>query len=162
VNALDIVCISIIIVSAGLGIYKGLIRTISSLIALIAALFLSKASSSFSSEIFSYINVTNPILVTLILFLIFFITAKIALNLLQKVSHATVLTSLDRGCGGLFGLAKGIIIAVLIFTVIQAALPKGSTILTRSFLLPYSNKIVGITEVFFPGDIYAYINKSRR
>jgi membrane protein required for colicin V production len=164
VNALDIFSLLVIFLFSGLGIYHGLIKSISSLASIIIGLFLAKKLSPALAEILSYIHIpnSNGLIGFLIIFFFFFLAAKIIFHIIQKFWKNSALSLIDRVLGGILGFAKGVIITVIIFSVMQLALPKDSAILKDSSLVPYSNKILVTAKGFVPQDIYTYFHGGKK
>ncbi len=163
-NSLDIFAILALVLFSGLGIFQGLIRSISSLVAIIAGLFLAKKFSPVLSDFFTYLHLptTTGLVGFFLIFFFFFIAIKIGLHLIQKFTQTSGLSFFDRVLGGLLGLAKGLIIAVFVFTVMQLVLPRNAAILKESSFLPYSNKIVAASKAVVPHDIYSHIHRGKK
>ncbi len=155
-NALDSVSILICLAFLGLGVAHGLIKSVSSLVAIIVGLYSAKKLEPFISTILSFVHIHNPkgLLGYLFVFFCIYIAVKIALLLLRKVTRASGLSPIDRAFGGLLGLAKGIIAVVIICTVMQVFLPKDSAILKNSRFLPYTRKMVSSARVLIPTEVY--------
>lgn len=162
-NALDSVSILICLAFLGLGISHGLIKSVSSLVAIIVGLYGAKKLEPFISTILSVVHIHNPkgLLGYLFVFFCIYVAVKIVLLLLRKVTTATGLSPIDRAFGGLLGLAKGIIAVVIICTVMQIFLPKDSAILRTSRLLPYTRKLVSNAHVLIPTEIYRSASSGR-
>lgn len=155
-NALDIACFSILGIFLALGVYRGLIRSVSSLVAIIAGLILAKRYYDVVSELLGFLHISDSrgIIGYILVFLLFYIGIKIAIHFIHLISKASGLKPVDRVLGGLFGLIKGIIIAVIIISLLQMVLPKESAVLKNSILLPYSNAIVSYTKAMVPERVY--------
>jgi membrane protein required for colicin V production len=156
VNALDSTFVLICLAFLALGISHGLIKSVSSLIATIVGLYSAKKLEPFISTLLSAVHIHNPkgLLGYLFVFFCIYITVKIVLLLLRKVTNASGLSPVDRALGGLLGLAKGIIVVVIMCMVMQVFLPENSAILRNSRLLPYTRKLVSSAHVFLPNGIY--------
>lgn len=163
-NALDVLSLLIVFLFSGLGIYHGLIKSISSLASIIIALSLAKNLSPALAEILSYIHIPNlnGLIGFLIIFFFFFLIAKILFHIIQKFWKKSALSLIDRVLGGILGFAKGVIITIIIFAAMQLILPKDSAILTDSSLVPYSNKIIVISKGLVPQDIYKYFKQEKK
>lgn len=161
-NALDYVSLLLCAGFLALGAHQGLIRSVSSLAALLTALYSAKKIEPLLSKLLAAAHVPNPrgVLGYLIVFFCIFFTMKILLFFLQKLLKASGISVLDRAFGAVLGLTKGIIIAVFACTILQLALPKDSAILKNSELLPYANKIVSSAGGFLPGVVYHHIKKT--
>ncbi len=162
-NSLDITILVICAAFTGLGIAHGLIKSVSSLIAILAGLFCAKKLEPYISKILAFLHIHNPggILGYLFVFFCIFISIKILLLILRKVTKATGLSPVDRILGGTLGLLKGLIITVIICIIFQVALPKDSAIIRNSKLVPMANKIASSAHGFIPNDIYSQVNKGR-
>ena len=163
-NALDIFAIFVMVLFLGLGIYHGFIKSISSLISIIAGLLLANKLSPYLAEILSYIHVPNStgIVGFLIVFFFFFLVIKVLLHFIQKISSRSGLSVVDRILGGILGFVKGMIIMVFVITVIQFVLPQKSAILTKSRFRPWSNEIIVATKGIIPHDMCIYIYRGKK
>lgn len=163
-NSLDVFSLLVIFLFSGLGIYHGLIKSISSLASIIIGLFLAKKLSPVLAEILSYIHIpnSNGLIGFLIIFFFFFMVSKIIFHIIQKFWNKSALSSVDRVFGGILGFGKGVIIAVIIFSVMQLVLPKNSAIIKDSSLVSYSNKILVTAKGFVPRDIYTYFHRGKK
>lgn len=162
-NALDSISVILCLTFTGLGFYHGLIKSVSSLIAIIAGLYCAKRLEPFISTILSFFHMGNPkgALGYLFVFFCIFITVKIVLLLLRKATKASGLSTIDRIFGGLLGFAKGVIIIMFICTILQLALPRDSAFLKDSSILPHANKVLSLAHAFLPDQMYRYIHKGK-
>jgi membrane protein required for colicin V production len=163
VNSLDALYLIVCLGFLGLGLSQGLIRSVSSLVAIIAGLYCAKRLEPFISKVLAFVHMGNPkgILGYLFVFFCIFISVKILLLLLQKMTKATGLSPVDRVLGGLLGLTKGVIIMAIIGTLLQIALPDESAVLRNSRILPYSNKVVSKASVVLPNAVYQHVVKRK-
>jgi len=162
VNALDIFTITVIVAFTGLGVYHGLIKSVSSLIAIIGGLFLAKKFSGSVTAFLSVLQVADVrgVLGFLVVFFFFFVLIKIFLHFLQKILNASVLSAFDNALGGVLGFFKGLLIALMVMALLQVVMPKDSAILVKSRLLPYSTQAVGLIKGFVPEHMKPYIHKT--
>ncbi|HHO77304.1 MAG TPA: CvpA family protein [Deltaproteobacteria bacterium] len=163
-NTLDTVAIFFMVLFMGLGIYNGLIRSISSLVSIFAGLFLAKQMSPALSNILSFIHIPDSkgLIGFLIVFLFFFIIIKIAFFFIEKFSRKSVLSKADRVLGGFLGMVKGAVIIVFLVTIMQIVLPRDADILAKSRILPSTNKFIVSAKGIVPDDIHKHILKSKR
>jgi membrane protein required for colicin V production len=161
VNALDIFCIVVIVAFTGLGFYHGLIKGVSSLIAIIGGLCLAKKYSVQVTQFLTVLQVADirGVLGFIIVFLFFFMVIKIGLHLLQKVINASVIASADNVLGGLLGFIKGALIALMVIAILQVVMPGNSAIIANSKILPYSTKGIALIKTFVPEHMQPYIQK---
>ncbi len=163
-NSLDTLSLFIGLTFLALGFYNGLIKSVSSLIAIIAGMYCAKKLEPFISKLLSVAHIKNPegVLGYIFVFFCIFVSVKILLLLVQKVTKASGLSIVDRIFGGVLGAVKGILVIVIACTVLQVALPRNSAIFRSSKFLPYINKAVSTAHVFLPNDMYKYIMKGKR
>ncbi|HPI94298.1 MAG TPA: CvpA family protein [Deltaproteobacteria bacterium] len=163
-NALDILSIILVVVFTGLGVYQGLIKSVSSFVAIIGGLFLAKRFSFEVSHFLSVLHVADVrgVLGFIVVFIFFFIIIKILMHFLQKILNASVLASFDTAFGGLFGFLKGFILALMLAAILQVILPKNSAILVNSKTLPVTKKAAVLIMGFMPEQMKPYIQETTR
>ena len=139
-NYADVAICLIIFISVGIGIYKGFVKEILSLVSLILALILAfylsdypvqwlmPASQNWGGEWLG-INIEGESIVFVVSFILIFIAALIAGNFLSNaisnlVSQSSILKGMNRILGAIFGLLRGALIVILL--VIFAGLTKVS------------------------------------
>ncbi|HNR52132.1 MAG: CvpA family protein [Bacteriovoracaceae bacterium] len=161
-NALDYLSILLCAVFLALGAYQGLLRSVSSLAALLTGLYSAKKAEPVLSKLLAAVHAPNPkgVLGYLLVFFLIFFSIKILLFFIQKMLRASPISVLDRLLGAFLGLAKGVVIAVFVCTVLQLALPRNSAILVNSELLPYSNKIVSTAGGFIPNGVRGHLGRT--
>jgi membrane protein required for colicin V production len=159
VNALDLFTIAAILVLTGLGFYHGLIRGVSSLVAIIGGLVLAKRFAASVTHFLSILQVADVrgVLGFIVVFFFFFIIIKVVLRFIQKVLNASILSVFDNILGGALGFIKGLIISLMVIAIIQVVMPKDSAILAQSRIVPYSTKAVGLIRGFIPQHMQPYI-----
>jgi uncharacterized membrane protein required for colicin V production len=138
----------------------GLLNSISSFIAIIAGIFLSKRYYIVLSAFFKKFAFQDfhGVISYILIFLIFFTGIKIFFILVKKISSSSGLTTFDRILGVFLGFAKGILISGILLTIIQVTMPPKSNIISKSVLLPYYNKVMSTTR-FMPKDFVKYYDK---
>ncbi|HNY66912.1 MAG TPA: CvpA family protein [Deltaproteobacteria bacterium] len=162
-NSLDALFLIVCLGFLGLGFAQGLIRNVSSLVAIIAGLVCAKKLEPFISRVLAFVHIDNPkgALGYLFVFFCIFIAVKLLLLVLQKMTKASGLSIVDRTFGGLLGLVKGVIIVAIVGTLLQIALPGDSAVLKNSKILPYSNKVVARARVVLPNAVYQHVAKKK-
>lgn len=162
-NPLDSISLLIGFTFLALGFYNGLIKSVSSLVAIITGMYCAKMIEPFISKLLTISHIKNPqgMIGYIFVFFCIFISVKILLLLVQKVTKASGLSIVDRALGGILGGIKGLIIIVVACTIMQIALPRDSAIFRNSKLLPHINKTVSVAHGLFPSDMYKYITKKR-
>jgi membrane protein required for colicin V production len=160
VNFIDVVIIIIMAYCIIRGLMLGLLNSISSFIAIIAGILLSKRYYLILSDFlnkFAFPDI-HGVVSYILIFIIFFIGIKVFFILVKKISSSSGLTTFDRILGVSLGFAKGLLISGILITVIQVTMPPKSNIIVKSVLLPYYNKIITTTG-FMPKDFIKYYNK---
>ncbi len=162
-NALDAGILAVLTIFLVLGAFSGFIKGISSLVSLAAGLLLANRYMSAASTLLLSLGLPDAhgVIGYLITFGIFYLGLKVVFLLVRKLSHASGLNAQDRVLGGLLGLIKGGIIAMLLLSLLQLSLPGNSIILKRSRLLPYVNKTIVISKGMVPEGLVARIPKIR-
>ena len=118
-NFLDLAAITVVVVSAGWGIWRGFTREVMSLAGWVLAFVAANAVADRLGDMLPA-SMASPEARTLIAFVLVFVLVLIAAAivgmLLSKFLKAAGLSGVDRTLGGLFGLVRGIVI-LLAFTV---------------------------------------------
>ena len=119
-SILDLAAITVVVISAGWGIWRGFTREVMSLAGWVLAFLAANAAAGPLGDLLPG-TMANPELRVLIAFLVVFVLVLIAAavvgNLLSKFLKAAGLSGVDRTLGGIFGLARGVII-LLAFTIV--------------------------------------------
>jgi membrane protein required for colicin V production len=139
-NPFDIIIIVILGYSLVRGIFRGLVKEVSSIIGVLGGFYaaftyytmLAKLLSGLIKET-AYLNILS--------FLIIFCGVLIIVGILgviiKYLLNIAFLGWVDRIGGVGFGLVKGILIASILFITLTAFLPKGSAFLKNSMLAPH-------------------------
>ncbi|MFC1857792.1 CvpA family protein [Thermodesulfobacteriota bacterium] len=139
-NPLDILISVIIGFCLIRGIFRGLVKELSSIIGVFAGFYFAYTYYPEVAKLLSrwisnegYLNILSFLIVFCGLVLIIGILG-IVIRYLLKI---TFLGWVDRICGAGFGFMKGILIVSVLLVVFTAFLPKGVPILKNSLLSPY-------------------------
>ena len=126
------------------GIFRGLIKEISSIVGVLAGYYAAYTYYNYPAKLLSkwmsdtgYINLLSFFIIFCLVFLTISILGVI-IKYLLSISH---LGWVDRICGAVFGLAKGILIAAILLVALTAFLPKGTPVIKKSFLAPHVSLI---------------------
>ena len=149
-NWIDASILIIMVLSSIFGIWRGLVREILSLVTWIFALLVARRYSDvLASFLFSsFDNQTISYVVAFALIFIIVMMLGTLLNfLLSKLLMFTGLKFIDRLLGGVFGIARGVIISFIglfassfFFSQAQAW--------QQSKLIPYGQNMIEISRVF--------------
>jgi membrane protein required for colicin V production len=145
-TVLDVVMIVITGFCLIRGIFRGLIKEISSIVGVLAGYYAAYSYYGYPAKLLSqwlsntgYINLLSFFTIFCLVFLIISILGVI-IKYLLSISH---LGWADRISGAIFGLTKGILISAILLLALTAFLPKGTPIIKKSFLAPH---VVMISE----------------
>ena len=118
-NVLDLAAITVVVVSAGWGIWRGFTREVMSLAGWILAFIAANSAGGYLGDLLPS-SMASPEARVLIGFIVIFVLTLIAAAivgmLLSKFLKAAGLSGVDRTLGAIFGLARGIVI-LLAFTI---------------------------------------------
>jgi membrane protein required for colicin V production len=155
-NLLDWIFIIILAVTSIYGLFRGLIKEVSSILAIIigwiaASKFYVKLSP-FLKNLGLHEQLSN-VLSFIIIFLAIFIALIFIAKLIHRLIHAILLGGLNRLGGMGFGFIKGVIISSIIIIVLTMALPENTRILTHSKLSPHMMRISKALVSLVPQDL---------
>jgi len=139
-NPFDILTIVILAYSVIRGIFRGLIKEMSSIVGVLAGYY---AAYSYYADIAALLSrwITNTAYVNIVSFLILFSVVFLIVSafgvILKYVLRIAFMGWLDHICGAAFGLAKAILIAAVLLIVLTTFLPQNAPIVTHSVLAPH-------------------------
>jgi membrane protein required for colicin V production len=168
-NPFDIIIIVIMGYSLVRGIFRGLVKEVSSIIGVLGGFYaaftyytiLAKLLSGLIKET-AYLNILS--------FLIIFCGVLIIVGILgviiKYLLNIAFLGWVDRIGGVGFGLVKGILIASILFITLTAFLPKGSAFLKNSMLAPHvswvSEKMAKVVSKEMKQDFMAKLGELKK
>jgi membrane protein required for colicin V production len=168
-NPFDIVIIVILGYSLVRGIFRGLVKEVSSIIGVLGGFYaaftyypmLAKLLSGLIKEA-AYLNILS--------FLMIFCSVLIVVGILgviiKYLLNIAFLGWVDRIGGVAFGLVKGILIASILFITFTAFLPKGSAFLKNSILAPHvswvSEKMAKVVSKEMKQDFIAKLEELKK
>ncbi|UCH23737.1 MAG: CvpA family protein [Deltaproteobacteria bacterium] len=139
-NPFDMAIIVIVSFCVIRGIFRGLIKELSSVIGVLAGFYAAYSyydgiagffSRWITSE--SFLNITS----FLIIFCTVFFIVSIVGVVIKYVLNIAFMGWFDRICGAGFGLFKGVLIVSVLLIIFTAFLPKGDPIVRNSVLAPH-------------------------
>jgi membrane protein required for colicin V production len=139
-NSFDIFIIVVVGFCLIRGVFRGLIKELSSIIGVLAGFYgaytyymkLAKLLSKWISDT-GYLNILSFLLIFCSVFIIISVLGVVIKYLL----NIAFLGWADRICGAGFGLMKGVLIVAVVLTTLTAFLPKGSPLIKKSHLAPH-------------------------
>jgi len=140
VNFFDIIVIVILGYCLIRGVFRGLIKELSSIIGVLGGFYaaftyyplVAKPLSKWIANT-GYLNILSFLIIFCGVFIIISILGVI-INYLLKIAF---LSWLDRILGSVFGAMKGVLIVSVLFIALTAFLPKGTPVIKDSLLSPY-------------------------
>lgn len=153
-NQVDIVILIITVLSSAFGLWRGLIKEVLSLLSWVAALLVSRVYSEPLSGLMTGM-IENDGIRYVTAFAVLFITVMMLgtfLNfLMSKLLTVTGLKLADRLLGAAFGVARGVII-VLVILFITSMFVSETELWQQSQLIPYGMTLIEKSQVFI-GDM---------
>lgn len=152
-NGIDWVIIVILTISTLLSLWRGFVREALSLLGWVAAflvahIFVDQMAAMLAGAI---TNVTGRYVASYaILFVVTLIAFTVIAHLAGKIVSATGLTLLDRLLGTVFGLARGIILILVVTYVVQQLVPpENQQWLQQSLLMPHLQVLANWVQAVF-------------
>ena len=149
-NWIDASILIIMMLSSIFGLWRGLVREIFSLVTWIFALLLARRYSDVLANFLfsSFDNQTISYVVAFALIFIIVMMLGTLLNfLLSKLLMFTGLKFIDRLLGGVFGIARGVIIS-FIGLFASSFFFSQAQVWQQSKLIPYGQNMIEISRVF--------------
>ena len=153
-NQVDIVILIITLLSSIFGLWRGLIKEVLSLLTWIAALLVSRVYSEPLAGLMTGMIENDGIRYVsafAILFVIVMMLGTFLNFLMSKLLNFTGLKLADRLLGAVFGVARGVIIVLLILFVTSVFVSE-TELWQKSQLIPYGMDLIEKSQVFI-GDI---------
>jgi membrane protein required for colicin V production len=139
-DLLDVVMIAIVGFCLIRGIFRGLIKEISSLVGVLAGYYAAYTYYGYPAKLLSkwlsdagYIDLLS----FFIIFCLVFLTISILGVIIKYLLSISFLGWVDRICGAGLGLIKGVLITAILLVALTAFLPKGTPVVKKSFLAPH-------------------------
>lgn len=126
------------------GFFRGLVKEISSIIGVLGGFYIGH---SYYLEIARPLSawISNPayakILGFMMLFCGVFVFVSILGVIIKYLMNIAFLGWVDRICGVLFGIAKGVLITSVLLMILTAFLPKGAPMIKDSLLAPQVSRV---------------------
>ena len=155
-NLLDEVLLIIIAASSIYGLFKGLIKEVISILAVIIGLMGGSRLYERLSPVlrdFGLNEQVSNILSFIVLFVVIFIAVTLVGRVIHRFVKAIFLGWLNRMGGMGFGLLRGIIISSIIIIVLTITLSEKTPILSQSKLTPHIMNISKLLISLLPEDV---------
>lgn len=164
-NLLDGIFLIIIVASSLYGVFKGLIKEVISILAIIVGLIVSSRLYDKASPLVTARGVNeqvSAILSFFLLFVIVFIALILLGKLLHKLVHASFLGWLNRLGGVGFGLIRGIAVSGIIIIILTVTLSEKTPILAQSKLTPPIMRISKVLLSLVPEEVQGRFMEQER
>ena len=153
-NQVDIVILIITLLSSAFGLWRGLVKEVLSLLTWIAALLVSRVYSEPLAGLLSGM-IENDGIRYVTAFALLFVTVMLLGTgltfLMSKLLTVSGLKLADRLLGAVFGVARGVII-VLVILFITSMFVSETQLWQQSQLIPYGMTMIEKSQMFI-GDI---------
>lgn len=133
------------------GGFKGLVREVSGIVGVVAGFY---GAHTYYMRLTPYVESLIPSvqIQKLVCFFVLFCLILIAVGLLafliRKLLHIVFLGWVDRTFGAVFGAAKGVLIATVLFIMTASFVPDGITHMKDSRTAPYLSKVADALTLF--------------
>ena len=139
-NPFDMLAIVILAFCVIRGMFRGLIKEVSSIIGVLGGFYAAYTYYTGPAEFLSR-WMSDPAQVNIISFLLIFCLVFLVISMLgviiKYVLNIAFLGWFDRTCGVGFGLLKGILLVSVLLIIFTAFLPKGAPLVKESLLAPH-------------------------
>jgi membrane protein required for colicin V production len=153
-NEVDIAILVVIGLSCLFGLWRGLIKEVLSLVTWIAALLVARVYSQTLSDLMTGMienEGARYVAAFASLFVIVMMLGTLLNHLMSKLLTISGLKFADRVFGGVFGVARGVII-VLVIMFITSVFVSETQRWQQSVLIPYGMDLIERSQIFI-GDI---------
>jgi membrane protein required for colicin V production len=168
-NPFDIFIIIITGYSLIRGLFRGLIKEVSSIIGVLGGFYAAYSYYPMVAKLLAGLIVNSSYL-NILSFLIIFCTVLIIISILgiviKYLLNVAFLGWIDRACGLAFGLIKGILIVTVLFIILTTFLPKGAPLIKKSILAPHviwiSEKMVNVVPKEMKKDFFGKLDEFKK
>lgn len=155
-NGLDVLLVAILFWFVLRGLMAGLIRAVASILGIVLGFVTAAYGSVFMAPFLASLVQNDTLAVALAFFLIF-LTIYVVMYLvgatLNSLFKMLKLGWLDMALGGVFGLAKGLLLACILIFVLTFALPPQHPFLKDSSLYPLVSQLSREIGAFAPEEL---------
>jgi membrane protein required for colicin V production len=143
-NPFDILVVVIVAFTLIRGIFRGLVKELSSIIGVLAGFY---AAYTYYPDLAAVLGrwISNVGYLNILSFLVIFSTILVIISILgviiKYLLNIAFLGWMDRICGAGFGLIKGLLIVSILLICFTAFLPKGAPVIRDSLLAPHVARV---------------------
>jgi membrane protein required for colicin V production len=164
-NTLDIILLLLLALTLVRGLFRGFVKEISSIVALIVGFILANHYHDQLLPVVSGI-LPDPVLANLISYALPFIVGVVLVLIIAAVLRyllkITLLGWVDRLAGGTMGLIKGALLSILIVLLLTTFLLPPADILRTSRFAPYVNQFSALLVELMPPEFRRKFDEKSR
>ncbi len=157
----DYVVATILLVSIIVSVLRGLVREILSLIGWVAAFVVASLFAEQFATMLVFLP-SHPVLRTIVAFLLLLLGMALLMAIvnwaIMRAVQAAGLTLADRGLGGLFGLARGVVIVLALVMVAGMTKLPQMDFWKQALLSPLAETAVRTVKPWLPESIAGKVN----
>ncbi len=165
-NVLDWILIAILGVSVLYGLYKGLVRQIVSILAILLGLIGASRGAKFVIPLLKDLGASQEIagiLSFVLLFIVLYLIIILLGNLIHRLMHTMFLGCANRLGGAVFGFIRGIIVSSIIIIILTLTVSETTPILTQSKVTPYIMTISRVLISLVPENLkHRFIDQEKK
>jgi membrane protein required for colicin V production len=160
-TAVDIITVAILGLSVALGVFRGLVREVLSLLGWVAAFLLANLLAPDAAKLLPQAMASEEVRL-LVSFVVVFMVVLVVLSVLailaSKLVKVVGLGPADRAVGGVFGLGRGVLLVmILVLLAGLTALPRQATWREAALRGPLE-ACAGYAKAWLPSDLSRRIN----
>ena len=152
-NALDIGLIVLIVLGAGIGLARGLVRILIGILSLVVAFFLASRYQDQIAAVLTSRHVSEGparIAAYVLVFMATMIAGGLVAWVVGKLLKLAMLSFPDRLAGGALGIVAALLAAAFLVHPLVASSPEGSRLLASSKLAPYVTVVADLGNAMAP------------
>ena len=149
-DGVDVVILIVTGISCLFGLWRGFVREVLSLVAWVAALIVARVySDAFGPLLGSWIvsETMQRVFAFAVLFIATLLVGALVNHLVAKLIDLSGLKLTDRLLGGVFGIARGVVI-LMVFLYFGAGFFASEPWWTQSRFIPYGMDLLELTRVY--------------
>jgi membrane protein required for colicin V production len=161
-NILDVVIISIITISGLIGVFRGLVRELMSLVGWIVSAWLAWRFAGNFAHLFDSIIQSEDVrkaAAFISIFLVSLVLFALLSYFISKIMSQSALKGMDRTLGMFFGVLRGAIIVALLAMLIQSTAFAKETWWTGSLLKDYFLLIAAYGISIMPAEVSKFFGQ---
>lgn len=152
-NALDIGLIVLIVLGAGIGLARGLVRILIGILTLVVAFFLASRYQDQIAAVLTSRHVTEGparVAAYVLVFMATMIAGGLVAWVVGKLLKLAMLSFPDRLAGGALGIVAALLAAAFLVHPLVASSPGGSRLVATSKLAPYVTVVADLGNAMAP------------